>query len=159
MNITLVCVGKCKEKYWLQAIAEYEKRLSRYIKFNLVEVNDEKTDEDASEKEEEQVKDVEGQRILAKIPENAYVITMEIKGETFDSVGLSEKLSSYMVSGKSNLVFVIGGSLGLSKTVSARANEKWSFSRLTFPHQLMRVIFLEQLYRGFRIMNHEPYHK
>jgi len=159
MNISLICVGKCKEKYWLDAIAEYEKRLSRYIKFSLIEVPDEKTDENASEKEEEQVKDTEGDRILSKIPDNAYVITMEINGESFDSVALSNKLSSYMVSGKSTVCFVIGGSLGLSKKVSARANEKWSFSKMTFPHQLMRVIFLEQIYRGFRIMNHEPYHK
>ena len=159
MRINLIAVGKCRERYWSEAVQEYLKRLSAYAKCSITEVADEKTKEGASERENELVREVEGKRILKHIPEGAYVIALAIEGSTFDSIGLSEKLGEYANSGKSSLVLIIGGSLGLSSEVLARADEAWSFSRLTFPHQMMRVILLEQLYRGFRILNREPYHK
>ena len=159
MNITILCVGKIKEKFYQQAIQEYAKRLSRYCKLQIVEVADEKTPDKASEKEELQIKRVEGERILKHISEQAYVIGLAIEGKQFDSVKFSEKISNLGLTGKSQITFVIGGSLGLDEAVLRRCNEKISFSLMTFPHQLMRVILLEQIYRGFRIMNHEPYHK
>lgn len=159
MKITILSVGKSKEKYWNDAIAEYAKRLSRYCKLELVEVADEKTPDGASEKLEEQIKRKEGQRVLDKIPADAYVLALAIEGKMPDSVGLSRKLARLGIEGKSHLVFVIGGSLGLAKEVLDRADEKISFSAMTFPHQLMRVILLEQIYRSYRIMNGEPYHK
>ena len=159
MKITILSVGKSKEKYWNDAIAEYVKRLSRYCKLELVEVADEKTPDGASEKLEEQIKRKEGQRVLDKIPADAYVLALAIEGKMPDSVGLSRKLERLGIEGKSHLVFVIGGSLGLAKEVLNRADEKISFSAMTFPHQLMRVILLEQIYRSYRIMNGEPYHK
>lgn len=159
MKITVLCVGKIKEKYWSDAIAEYMKRLSKYCTADIQEVADEKTDEKASEKEEELVKEKEGQRLLSKIPDQAYVITLTIGGKSFDSVEMSKMLENFGIRGKDRIVFVIGGSLGLSDKVQARADEAWSFSKLTFPHQMMRVILLEQIYRSFRIMKNEPYHK
>ena len=159
MKITILSVGKSKEKYWNDAIAEYVKRLSRYCKLELVEVADEKTPDGASEKLEEQIKRKEGQRVLDKIPADAYVLALAIEGKMPDSVGLSRKLERLGIEGKSHLVFVIGGSLGLAKEVLDRADEKISFSAMTFPHQLMRVILLEQIYRSYWIMNGEPYHK
>jgi len=159
MKLTVICVGRCKEKYWTDAISEYMKRLQRYVKADIIEVADEKTREDASERENEIVKEAEGKRILSRIPADAYVVATAIGGEMFDSVGMSKKIEKYGVSGISHLVILIGGSLGLSDEVYARCNEKWSFSKLTFPHQLMRVVLLEQIYRSYRIMNHEPYHK
>ena len=159
MRITLLTVGKLKEKYWKEAIDEYVKRLGRYAKVDIVEVADEKTPDNASEAEEEQIRRIEGARLLEKIPQCSYVITLEILGKMLDSVQLSETISDWMVKGESHLCFIIGGSLGLSKEVSARASYKLSFSKMTFPHQLMRVILLEQLYRAFRIQKGEPYHK
>ncbi|MBQ8663360.1 MAG: 23S rRNA (pseudouridine(1915)-N(3))-methyltransferase RlmH [Eubacterium sp.] len=159
MNITILCVGKIKEKFYQQAIEEYAKRLSRYCKLQIVEVPDEKTPDKASEKEELQIKRIEGERLLKQVREQAYVIGLAIDGKAYDSVGFSKRISHLGVSGNSELVFVIGGSLGLDAQVLKRCNEKISFSAMTFPHQLMRVILLEQIYRGYRIMNHEPYHK
>lgn len=159
MRITLVAVGKIKEKYLKDAISEYGKRLSRYCKLEIVEVADEKTPDQAPLSVEDQIREKEGQRILAQIKEDAYVIALAIEGTMPDSVELSRKLEKLAIGGKSHLVFVIGGSLGLSKQVLSRADELLSFSRMTFPHQLMRVILLEQVYRSFRIINHEPYHK
>ena len=159
MKITILAVGKIKEKFFRDAIAEYEKRLSRYCKLDIIEVADEKTPDNASEAEEEQIKFKEAERILNKINSDAYVITLEILGKEIDSVSFSNMLQKLGVSGKSQIVFVIGGSLGLHESVSKRADTKVSFSPMTFPHQLMRVILCEQIYRGFRIMNHEPYHK
>lgn len=159
MNITILCVGKIKEKFYQQAIEEYKKRLSRYCKLQVIEVPDEKTPDKASEKEEEQIKKLEGERLLKHIPDQAYVIGLAIEGKSYDSIGFSNKIRDLGVAGKSQLFFVIGGSLGLDKTLLARCNEKISFSAMTFPHQLMRVILLEQVYRGYRIMNNEPYHK
>lgn len=159
MKITVVCVGKIKEKFYQDAIKEYAKRLSRYVNLSILEVKDEKTKENASPAEEKQVKDLEGERILKNIREDGYVIVLAIEGKSPDSVELSQKIESLGIGGTSHIYFVIGGSLGLSEAVLKRADEKLSFSRMTFPHQLMRVILLEQIYRSYRIINHEPYHK
>lgn len=159
MRITILAVGKIKEKFFRDAIAEYEKRLSRYCKLEIIEVADEKTPDNASAAEEEQIKLKEAERILNRINSDAYVITLEILGKEFDSVSFSNMLQKIGVSGRSQIVFIIGGSLGLHESVSKKADTKVSFSPMTFPHQLMRVILCEQIYRGFRIMNHEPYHK
>lgn len=159
MKITILCVGKVKEKFYRDAIGEYQKRLSRYCKLKIVEVTDEKTPDGASETVENQIKEKEGNRILSKIREEDYVIALAIDGKMQDSVELSKNIQQLGVRGKSSIVFVIGGSLGLSKEVLKRADEKLSFSKMTFPHQLMRVILLEQVYRSYRIMNGEPYHK
>lgn len=159
MKITILAVGRVKEKFFRDAIEEYGKRLSRYCRFEILEVADEKTPEQAGEALQEQIKRKEAERILGKISDDAYVITLEITGAELDSVAFSEKIETLSVSGKSQLVFVIGGSLGLHESVSRRADWKISFSHMTFPHQLMRVILCEQIYRGFRIMKGEPYHK
>ena len=159
MNITLVTVGKIKEKYLRDAIAEYQKRLSKYCRLEIVEVADEKTPDKASETEEAQIRQREAARILKAVRDNAYCIALTIDGKKRDSVNLATHIEQLGLSGKSNLVFVIGGSLGLHDSVVQRADETLSFSELTFPHQLMRVILLEQIYRCFRIINNEPYHK
>lgn len=159
MKITLITVGKIKEKYFADAIAEYSKRLSRYCKLEIVEVADEKTPDGASEGLENQIKEKEGERILAKIPDGAYVVALAIEGKQLSSEELAGKMEKWNVMGVSHLVFIIGGSLGLTPKVLSRADFKLSFSPMTFPHQLMRVILLEQIYRSFRIRNHEPYHK
>ena len=159
MKITILCVGKCKEKFMQQAVAEYEKRLGRYVKMQIIEVPDEKTPDGASEALQEQIRQKEGERLLKYIRDDAYVITLEIAGKMLDSVELSEKIEKIGINGYSNIVFVIGGSLGLHKSVSDRADFKLSFSKMTFPHQLMRVILLEQIYRSYRILGNEPYHK
>lgn len=159
MRISIVCVGKIKEKFYRDAIDEYAKRLSRYCKLEILEVPDEKTPDNASEAEEAQIKKKESERILSKIKEDAYVITLEILGKKMDSLSFGQVLEKAALSGKSHIQFVIGGSLGLHETVSKRADLKISFSDMTFPHQLMRVILCEQIYRGYRIINGEPYHK
>ena len=159
MKITILTVGIIKEKFFEQAVAEYSKRLSRYCKLEIIQVADEKTPDGASETVEEQIKEKEGNRILSQIKEDAYVIALAIEGKMLDSVELSEKLEKLGISGVSHIVIVIGGSLGLSKEVMQRADFSLSFSKMTFPHQLMRVIALEQIYRAYRIMNHQPYHK
>ena len=159
MKITLVTVGKIKEKFFEDAIKEYSKRLSRYCKLEILQVADEKTPEGASEAVELQIKEKEGQRILSLIRDDAYVIALAIEGKMLDSEELAERIEKLGVSGISQIVFVIGGSLGLSAHVMKRADYALSFSRMTFPHQLMRVVLLEQIYRSYRIMNHQPYHK
>ena len=159
MKISIVCVGKIKEKFYRDAIDEYAKRLSRYCKLEILEVPDEKTPDNASEAEEAQIKKKESERILCKIKEDAYVITLEILGKKMDSPSFGQVLEKAALSGKSHIQFVIGGSLGLHEEVSKRADLKISFSDMTFPHQLMRVILCEQIYRGYRIINGEPYHK
>ena len=159
MKITLVTVGKIKEKFFEDAIKEYSKRLSRYCKLEILQVADEKTPEGASEAVELQIKEKEGQRILSLIRDDAYVIALAIEGKMLDSEELAERIEKLGVSGISQIVFVIGGSLGLSAQVMKRADYALSFSRMTFPHQLMRVILLEQIYRSYRIINGEPYHK
>jgi len=158
MKIKVIAVGKIKEKYLVEGIKEYSKRISRYCKLELIEVSDEKAPESLSEKDEEIVKNKEGERILNKIS-NEYVIALAIEGKKFNSVELSEMINRVFSYESSDITFVIGGSLGLSSDVLNRANAKLSFSDMTFPHQLMRLIFLEQVYRSFRIVNNEPYHK
>ena len=159
MRFTCIAVGKIKEKFYRDALEEYRKRLSRYCKLEILELPDEKTLEGAGAAEEAAVREREGGRILKAIREDAYVIALAIEGKSMDSVELSQKLDNLGISGRSHIVFVIGGSLGLSPAVMERADEAISFSRMTFPHQLMRVILLEQVYRSFRIMKGEPYHK
>ena len=159
MKIKIVSVGKIKEKYLRDGIAEYSKRLSRYCKLEIIELKDEKTKENSSEKEDELVKKVEGERILKCINDDSYVIALAIEGMMLDSVKLSQKINELGINRVSEITFVIGGSLGLDKDVLARANYKLSFSPMTFPHQLMRMILLEQIYRSYRIINNEPYHK
>lgn len=159
MKITLITVGKIKEKYFTDAIAEYAKRLSRYCKLEIIEVADEKTPDNASEGLENQIKEKEGERIFSKVPDNAYVVSLAIDGKQLSSEELADKMEKWNVNGVSHLVFIIGGSLGLTQKVLNRADYSLSFSKMTFPHQLMRVILLEQIYRSFRIRNHEPYHK
>ena len=152
-------MGKIKEKYLEDAIAEYSKRLSRYCKLEIIQVADEKTPDRASEVVETQIKDKEGERILSHIKDTAYVVALAIEGKMISSEELAELIDGLGVRGESHIQFVIGGSLGLSKKVLERADYKLSFSRMTFPHQLMRVILLEQIYRSYRIVNGEPYHK
>ena len=159
MRITICCVGKVKEKFYCQATDEYSKRLSRYCKLEVKEVADEKTPDNASDTVNDIIKAKEGERLLSCIKDEAYVIALAIDGKMLDSVQLSQKIDNLGISGKSDIVFVIGGSLGLDKRVLDRADFKLSFSPMTFPHQLMRVILLEQIYRSYRIMNNEPYHK
>ena len=159
MKITLITVGKIKEKYFTDAIAEYMKRLSRYCKPEIVQVADEKTPENAALAVEKQVKDTEGERILRHVAEDAFVVALEIRGEMLSSEELADFIERKQVSGTSHIQFVIGGSLGLSEAVLRRADYRLSFSRMTFPHQLMRVVLLEQIYRSFRIIAGEPYQK
>lgn len=159
MNITLISVGKLKEKYLKSAIDEYSKRLTRYCKLNIIEVADEQTPDNASEKEELQIKNKEGQKILSHIKDNMFVVALDLKGKMLSSEELAGFIKDCGVKGDSNIAFVIGGSLGICDEVLKRSNFKLCFSKMTFPHQLFRVMLLEQVYRGFRIINGEPYHK
>ncbi|MFJ7725870.1 23S rRNA (pseudouridine(1915)-N(3))-methyltransferase RlmH [Neobacillus sp. NPDC097160] len=159
MNISIITVGKLKEKYLKQGIEEYLKRLTAYAKVDVIEVADEKAPEELSELEMVQVKQKEGERILAKIGQDTYVIALAIQGKLGSSEELADSLDKLATYGKSKIAFVIGGSLGLSEDVLKRSNEQLSFSRMTFPHQLMRLILVEQIYRAFRINRGEPYHK
>ena len=159
MKITIVTVGKIKEKYLRDAIAEYTKRLSKYCKLDIVEVADEKTPDNASAAVEDGIRQKEGERILKNIPDDAFVITLEIEGKMLDSVEVSKKIEQLGIQGKSHIGFVIGGAIGLVAEVLKRSNYALSFSKMTFPHQLMRVILLEQVYRAYRIQMKEPYHK
>lgn len=159
MKITILCVGKIKEKFYRDAIAEYQKRLSRYCKLEIIEVADEKTPESASESVEKQIKEKEGERMEKYLRDGAFICALAIDGRQLDSVELSKKIETLGTGGTSHIIFLIGGSLGMSDALLKRADLKLSFSKMTFPHQLMRVILLEQVYRAYRIMNGEPYHK
>lgn len=159
MQITIISVGKLKEKYLKEGIEEYSKRLSVYCKLQVVEVSDEKAPEEMSAAEMEQVKRKEGERILAQIKQDQVVIALAIEGQMWTSEKLSSELDKLALHGKSQVAFVIGGSLGLSGEVLKRADVLLSFSKMTFPHQLVRLILLEQVYRAFRISRGEPYHK
>ena len=159
MKITLITVGKIKEKYLKDAIAEYSKRLSKYCKLEIVEVADEKTPDQASENVERQIRQKEGERILRYVKDDAYVFTLEIGGTMLDSVAFAKKMETLGIQGKSHLIFIIGGSIGLGEEGLRRSDYALSFSKMTFPHQLMRVILLEQVYRGYRIIEGAPYHK
>ena len=159
MNIKIITVGKIKEPFYKDAVSEYAKRLSKYCKLTITEVADEKTKENATSRENDIVLKKEGERIINNISESDYVIALAIDGKMLDSVQFADKLNALGLEGISNICFVIGGSLGLHKAVLDRADYKLSFSDMTFPHQLMRVILLEQIYRAYRIINNEPYHK
>ncbi|MBC2576979.1 23S rRNA (pseudouridine(1915)-N(3))-methyltransferase RlmH [Peptostreptococcus russellii] len=159
MKISIISVGKIKEKYLKLGIEEFSKRLSKYCKLDIIEVNDEKAPENLSSKEMNIVKDKEGKSILSKIKQTQYVVALAIDGDKLSSEKFAKKLDKLSLEGNSHICFVIGGSLGLSDEVLSRADMKMSFSDMTFPHQMMRLILLEQIYRCFRINNHEPYHK
>lgn len=159
MRITIYTVGKIKEKFFTDAIREYGKRLGRYCKLEIAEVADEKTPDGAGEALERQIREKEGERLLKCIRGDVYLIALAIDGKMYDSVEFSHKIEQLGIQGKSHIGFVIGGSLGLADSVMNRADEKISFSKMTFPHQLMRVVLLEQIYRGYRIAKGEPYHK
>ena len=159
MKITVITVGKIKEKYLKDAIAEYSKRLSKYCKLEIVEVADEKTIDNASEVVEDSIRSKEAERILKYVKEDAFIVTLEINGKQLSSEELADKINKLGVQGTSHIIFIIGGSIGLGTEVLAKSNYALSFSKMTFPHQLMRVILLEQVYRSYRIINGEPYHK
>lgn len=159
LSIQIICVGKIKEKYLRKGIEEYTKRISKYAKLNIYEVKDEPTIENASDKEIEGILLNEYSKIDKILNDNTYIIALCIEGKTLDSVEFSEIFQQCAVSGKSNITIIIGGSLGLHENIKNKASLKLSFSKLTFPHQLMRLILLEQIYRGFRIAKGEPYHK
>lgn len=159
MKICVCCVGKVKEGFLREGIAEYVKRLGRYCKLEFCEVPDERTPDGASTAVEMQIKAVEGGKLLRHVREDDYVIALAIEGRMLDSVELAHKMESLGIGGVGRIVFVIGGSLGLSHEVLERADFKLSFSKMTFPHQLMRMILLEQIYRGYRIIAGAPYHK
>ncbi|MBQ8558849.1 MAG: 23S rRNA (pseudouridine(1915)-N(3))-methyltransferase RlmH [Tyzzerella sp.] len=159
MRITVITVGKIKEKYLKDAIAEYSKRLSKYCKLEIVEVADEKTPDNASEVVENSIRSKEAERILKYVKEDAYIITLEINGKQLSSEELADKINKLGVQGTSHIIFIIGGSIGLGEEVLKKSNYALSFSKMTFPHQLMRVIILEQIYRSYRIISGEPYHK
>lgn len=159
MKISIITVGKMKEKFLKDAIAEYSKRLGKYCKLEIIEVADEKTPDNASEVVEDLIRAKEGERILKQVKDDSFVITLEINGKQLTSEELAHKIDSLGIQGQSHLTFIIGGSIGLGKDVLARSNYALSFSKMTFPHQLMRVILLEQIYRSYRIIHGEPYHK
>ena len=159
MKITILCVGKVKESFMREAVGEYRKRLSRYVKLDIVEVADERTPDHASEKEEAIIREKEGERLFRKLKPDDVVIALAINGMQHDSLSFARMMDHFGLSGKGNVVFVIGGSLGLSDQLLKRADKQLSFSKMTFPHQLMRVILLEQIYRSYRIIHGEPYHK
>lgn len=159
MKVTVLSVGKVKEKFFRDALNEYQKRLSRYCKLEIIEVLDEKTPDHASAAIEDSIRQKEAERLMRFIKEDAYVILLAIDGKKMDSLKFSDEIKNIGLSGKSHMQFLIGGSLGTHEMLSKRADLKLSFSDMTFPHQLMRVILLEQIYRCFRIINHEPYHK
>ncbi|MDS2345524.1 rRNA large subunit methyltransferase [Streptococcus pneumoniae] len=159
MKIKVVTVGKLKEKYLKDGIAEYSKRISRFAKFEMIELSDEKTPDKASESENQKILEIEGQRILSKIADRDFVIVLAIEGKTFFSEEFSKQLEETSIKGFSTLTFIIGGSLGLSSSVKNRANLSVSFGRLTLPHQLMRLVLVEQIYRAFTIQQGSPYHK
>ena len=159
MRITVIAVGKLKEKFFQEAVSEYAKRLGRYCRLEIIQVADEKTPDGAGSVLEEQIKAKEGERILSHVREGGVLIALAVEGDMLDSLKLARKIENWGISGNSDLIFIIGGSLGLSAAVLKRADILLSFSRMTFPHQLMRMILLEQIYRSFRIINREPYHK
>ena len=159
MKITILSVGKIKEKYLSDAIAEYVKRLGRYCKLNIIQVQDEKTPDSIHESQRQLILEKEALRLMSHLDDSSYLIALAINGKQLSSEELAEKINILGLNGKSSITFVIGGSLGLSEEILSRADMLLSFSKMTFPHQLMRVILLEQIYRGFKIINREPYHK
>lgn len=159
MKITIIAVGKIKENFYREAVAEYGKRLGRFCKLEIIQVEDEKTPDKAGAALEEEIKHREAERIMRHIREDAYVITLEIRGKMYDSEEFADEIEKLATQGNSHIQFVIGGSLGLHEEICTKADRAVSFSKMTYPHQLMRVILLEQIYRAYRIINGEPYHK
>ena len=159
MKITLITVGKLKEKYWVQAVDEYKKRISKYAKIELIEVADEKEPNNAGGKDIEQIKDKEADRILSKIKDHQHVVTLEIHGKTYTSEKLASEYQRWMNTGKSDVVFIIGGSNGLGEAVKKRSDQEISFGTLTYPHQMMKVMLMEQIFRVNKILRNESYHK
>ena len=159
MKITILCVGKIKERFFREGIEEYKKRLSKYCKLEIIEVADEKTPDRASEAEEQKIKEKEAERLEKYIKKDAYVVVLAIDGKMLDSVELSEKINKLGIGGTSHIIFIIGGSLGLDDAIIKQADYKLSFSKMTFPHQMMRMILMEQIYRTYRIINNDPNHK
>lgn len=159
MKITILCVGKIKEKYFKDGITEYQKRLSKYCNLEIIEVADEKTPDNASKLEVEKIKEKEALRLQKYIKKESYIITLEIEGKMISSEQLAEKVNNLGISGNSHIIFIIGGSLGLHHSITEQSDYKLSFSKFTFPHQMMRMILLEQIYRSYRIIMKEPYHK
>ena len=159
MKLTVITVGKLKEKYWVDAVKEYKKRISKYAKIELIEVADEKEPNNASEKDIEMIKDKEGERILSKIKDSQHVVTLEIEGKEYTSESLAKQYQTWMNTGKSDVVFVIGGSNGIGREMKKRSNQEISFGSLTYPHQMMKVMILEQLFRMNKILRNEAYHK
>lgn len=159
MKLRVICVGRLKEKFYTDAVNEFKKRLSRFAEVEIVELADEKTPEKLSDAELEQIKLAEGRRILGKIADGETVIALDIKGRELSSIELAERLNAYMLEGSSRIALIIGGSNGLSAEVLSRADFRLSFSKMTFSHQIFRVMLMEQLYRAFKIINNEPYHK
>lgn len=159
MNIEIICVGKLKEKYWRDAVAEYAQRLGRYCRFHITELKETRLPANASKADEEQVKKSEGEAILGAIKDRMYVTALDVKGKEMSSEQMAARLERHMTSGTSDMAFIIGGSLGLSGDVLKRADSRLSFSQMTFPHQMMRVILAEQIYRSFKIIHNETYHK
>ena len=159
MQIRIIAVGKVKEKYLREGIKDYQTRLSKYAKLSIIELTDEKTPDGASPALEDTIRDTEGRRILDQIRPDDYCLALDIQGKSLSSTDLADSLETLATYGRSKLAIIIGGSLGLSDEVLARADERISFSAMTFPHQLMRLILLEQIYRAFKINRNEPYHK
>ena len=159
MEINIISVGKIKEDYFKKAIEEYEKRLKAYCRVNFIELKDESEGKNLSDKDIDIILDKEGKRILEKIKERSFIIVLDIKGRSIDSVEFSKKINDIMLDGISSIDFIIGGSLGISQEVKDKANYSLSFSKFTFPHKLMKVILMEQIYRVFTIINNKTYHK
>lgn len=159
MNINIICIGKLKEKYWKDAVQEYSKRLGKYCALNINELKEEKAPDNPSKAEEFTIKEAEGKNILKHIKKDSYTILLDVQGKGLSSEELAEKLRDLGLSGKSDVTFIIGGSIGVSDEVKSTSDYRLSFSKVTFPHQMMRVILLEQIYRSFKIIKNEPYHK
>lgn len=159
MKITLITVGKLKEKYWVQAVDEYKKRISKYAKIELIEVADDKEPNNAGEKDIEKIKDKEADRILSKIKDNQHVVTLEIHGKTYTSEKLASEYQRWMNTGRSDVVFVVGGSNGIGGAVRERSDQEISFGSFTYPHQMMKVMLMEQIFRVNKILRNEAYHR
>ena len=159
LTINIICCGKIKESFWNSAIDEYSKRLSKYIKLNIIEISDEKVPDKVNANIINNIKNIEANKMIQKLPKDSYIIALDLNGKQYSSEEFAQKISTYSVNGISSITFIIGGTLGIGDDVMKLVNEKISFSKMTFPHQLMRVIFLEQLYRAFKIINNETYHR
>ena len=159
LTINIICCGKIKESFWNDAIDEYSKRLSKYIKLNIIEISDEKVPDKVNANIINNIKNIEANKMIQKLPKDTYIIALDLNGKQYSSEEFAQKISNYSVNGISSITFIIGGTLGIGDDVMKLVNEKISFSKMTFPHQLMRVIFLEQLYRAFKINNNETYHR